>query len=213
MRKLQVITINDIDKEVFFNSYKSNLFELEDHKYFFTSRFTNHKEEIDFKYIEINLEDEKIANLLYKFLVQVCYESVEEANKLSEEPMGHVMPDKTFESIIFSKITKYSYDQGNKDIFDFIGEIFISLLMNHVLSNGNKRTATMFLKLSLKHLGYYFKWTSDFYMKADVHNDQIQTFASNLSTKNSCAKIEKTKEEIFKWIKENVMIDMRLENE
>ena len=211
MKKLRVYVTSNVDKKEFFEKYKFSHLKSEEDKYYFYSNFTG-KEEIEFECVKISVPD--LAEDISVLLTELYDVAKIEAQSLSEEPVGDFVEGNSVKILIDSVIMKACYANEEIEIFELLSEIFIRMLMGHVLTNGNKRSATMFLKLSLKIFGYYLKWTSHYYMHEGVHKDKIENFVANMESNNSKETIKKTEQEIRDWVKYNVMFDLgRIENE
>ncbi|MDE7221703.1 MAG: type II toxin-antitoxin system death-on-curing family toxin, partial [Ureaplasma sp.] len=64
------------------------------------------------------------------------------------------------ENLIFRKITNICNGYINYGIIEFINDIFISIITEHKLENGNKRMAQAVLQILLRNFGYYFKYSN-----------------------------------------------------
>ena len=78
-------------------------------------------------------------------------------------------------------------------------------MMNHYLTNGNKRLALTFLKGLLWQFGYYLKWTDGMYKNYLIHKLVIEDFVKDLEDKNDEERKD-VKKQIKKWIMQNVII-------
>ena len=130
---------------------------------------------------------------------------MKEAKKITNEPIGEIIkenhPSRAFHSVIY----KYIHLEKEKNIFQFCGDLFISLLSKHTLWNGNKRTSIVFIKTLLEVFGYYFKWTSGFYKDYKKHEDKIVNFIKCLKEPNQ-KNVEKCKKNIYNWVEKNSFI-------
>lgn len=206
MKKFKVVVWGKVDKEKYFKRWKSSLFSVEDHKIYFSSKFEP-KVEAE---VEIwSLSKDSLNNSFLEMLINIYENSRLQAKELSIEPVDGYRERMSAEGPISSILMKYSYkDEGESTIFEFVRDLFVRMLMGHVLINGNKRTATVFLKTLLESFGYYFKWTEGFYKDYSKHKDKIEYFASELEHKgtyneNSHKDINK---EILEWVESNALI-------
>ena len=79
--------------------------------------------------------------------------------------------------------------------------------MGHALLNGNKRIALMFLKGFLWEFGYYLKWTKGMWQNYSKYKTQVEIFVKKLE-KKSGNNYEKTRLQIYEWIKQNTIIGL-----
>lgn len=179
--------------------YFSNTIE----SFVFKSKIEGSEEKIQVHYDIVEF-DEELSIVLYRLLES----ALDEARKLSTENMGREITKGSLNGIICSKINKFSYFTNDEfDLFDFVSELFISILMGHKLSNGNKRLSIVFLKVVLWHFGYYLKFTQGFQKDYTIHKTFIEEFVRNLENKEE-NDVEAYKATVKKWILENVIIGL-----
>ncbi|WP_127942577.1 MULTISPECIES: type II toxin-antitoxin system death-on-curing family toxin [unclassified Mycoplasma] len=109
---------------------------------------------------------------------------------------------------IHSIIMKWHYNQENWDIFDFVTDLFVRILMGHFFHNGNKRVSIVFLSTVLWNLGYYLKWTSDEkYIYERTYENDLKGFIQELESKENADKNWKIViGKIKTWIYRNIVI-------
>ncbi len=109
-----------------------------------------------------SIKDIEYNDSFKECLNEVLIKAHEKAEEFSKVNMGTLTPvrkDKILKSIeqTFNYFTyNPNYEYG---IFTICAKIFSDILMNHYLTNGNKRLAIVFIKELLWELGYYFKFT------------------------------------------------------
>ena len=183
-----------------------------DGKYYFHSHF-GYIQEVK---IEINHWDlQNVKEKDYQLLSNLYLESIRKAEEINRKaPIGAFVPGLSEKGPIYSVITKYSYQKNNQSIFDVCAELFMRLLMAHLLTNGNKRVALVFLKLLLCNLGYYLKWTEGFIKNYSKHKEKVKVFTEKLTSKqNPDSDIyQKIKTEVSSWIQDSVLIGLYWKN-
>ena len=205
MKKIVITTLGSVKFK--FNQYLPSLFVHKDNQWYFVSKYTG-MEEVEIALNNIEYKEfykEEATN----FFVELFHISMEEAQTISKEPVGPIKIRGGEYDLLFSFLQKYSYNDNSENLFfEFARDIFIRVLTGHILGNGNKRTAVVFLKYVLKTFGFYFKWTESNYKNYSVYEDIIENFIKRLHSTNSVTEIENTREEVLNWIKGNTLVDL-----
>ncbi|MGL5630710.1 MAG: type II toxin-antitoxin system death-on-curing family toxin [Mycoplasmoidaceae bacterium] len=197
---------SDDPEHIFNNQNKNSLLSFINNKYYFDSKI-NGKKEVDFKlfYLEYN---ERTIDYLTSL-----YENVfDNARNLSDEPMESESDSKKkLNSVIISVFFNYfrSKKIKNISIFDIFAEIFIKLLQNHILKNGNKRFSLSYLIFILRIFGYHFKWSWGKNKDYKKYEKFVEEYVIKLQTiNNKKPNVDKIMNEIKNWIIKNVVVKL-----
>jgi len=180
------------------------IYKEDEKKYYFNSHYNSVSEEILMDSFIFKFDTEETFKESYKVLENIINSSFEMAETLSEEPL-----EKNKESyprikgIMNNLIFKYSY-KDDPDLFDFCSELFIKLLMDHPLINGNKRFALSYLINLLRYFGFHFWFSKGFLKDYKHYENKIINFIEKLSSSES-DNPNKIKE-ISNWIEDYCVI-------
>jgi death-on-curing family protein len=105
--------------------------------------------------VELN---ENLANQIAKLI----YDSHKKVHLIStsnpkEEQDYSIQFKGKIEIVVESLVNKYSYDDNNKGILEFISILLIRIARAHAWHNGNKRTAIISIHKILESFGYFIK--------------------------------------------------------
>ena len=188
---------NNTPKHIFKNK-KSSLYRIANDKYYFNSHY--HEE------IEIIIEPRELVfnKDLCNILKYILKQAKSDIYKLSKSGTGDEKIPGHMYSCIYSEIKKSIHNKPYS-IFEFIGNIFIKILMFHYLWNGNKRMSLLFLIYSLNYLGYYFMYTKGIYENYNWHEKKLELIVKDLIDNKSNNKIIS---EIIDWIEGNSLLSV-----
>lgn len=106
---------------------------------------------VNFAKLTFNIERIK---LICDKLVDKAYLSI---NEMSTEIVDKQNGDQIV-ALLVRKMNNFDYLE-KKHIIDFFNDIFLDILTEHKLINGNKRMAFAILEILLANSGFYFKYT------------------------------------------------------
>lgn len=127
---------------------------------------------------------------------------LDNTNKISEVILGTF---NKYSSIHFSEFLTPEFIKTKNmfNIIDLVNEIFVNLLLDHILINGNKRLALTILSRILYVFGFYLKYSNYQDENFFIFMDEIEEIIKIHQEKQD---IEKTKEKSKKFIMDNIFI-------
>ncbi|QNM93524.1 type II toxin-antitoxin system death-on-curing family toxin [Mycoplasma sp. Pen4] len=172
----------------FVNIYKSSLinFNSETCNWEFHSKFYQ-PAEILFKIHSIQFNEMKnVENYIKKSfednIIPKAFAAAKAVKAISKDPndFQYVDPNAKIIDKVKQVVNIYSYKE-QWSVFDFVTDIFISVLNSHLLKNGNKRFSFSLLKVMLFDFGFYFKWSSN------VKNSSfLEEYNKNIENEIAC---------------------------
>lgn len=145
---------------------------------------------VNFVELTFNIESIEQIELTCNNLVNDAYSLIDKTHEdVDKQNRGQIV------ALLVRKINNFDY-LDKKYIIDFFNDIFLDILTEHKLINGNKRMAYAVLRVLLSRSGFYLKYT------------QIRG-RENLK-KNSEANIKKIKDMLEKY-EEDESLTSRLE--
>ena len=176
---------------------------------------TKDKVNIVFSRLDLNIHDN---DFLKKFVYEIIDSAYDDAKILSNtEPIDTQKTDVIF-GIIVSVFNNYFsyYDISPEingidthDIIDLANEIFIKILLNHPLNNGNKRMATCLLFNLMYCFGFCFKWFKGLRTDWEMFETNVIKLIEYKTKTND---YEGTKKPGKNFILENIMIALNFIN-
>ena len=180
----------DNSNKIFFEENKNSLFWFWDGRFFFDSKYKSQEE------IVVQAQYIKFDEILYKKLVIIKSIAIEKSAELSKEEIGYEITKGSLDGLIYSQVEKASYENP-RSVFYFCANLFVKILMEHKLNNGNKRLALLFLIATLRNFGYHLNWSRGIRQNYKFYKSKIENFVEKLEKGYN----EYELREIEDWIK------------
>lgn len=172
--------------------------------------------EVFFKKLNLDKVDiEKFSNYLvdnaYDFIDISFSKIIEYSNECMDK-----MRRNEIVSLIQRKLSFFEYLE-HKSIFHFINDIFVDILTEHKLCNGNKIMAFAIMLRLLESCGFYFKYSKPSDSKVLISKykeniNYIKQLLSDYGNDNSASRLDALKSQTYKFIEENVIVSYKFFN-
>lgn len=119
-------------------------------------------------------------------------------------------------ALLVRKINNFDY-LNKKHIIDFCNDIFLDILTEHKLINGNKRMAYAILRVLLSWSGFYLKYTQisrreNLKKNSEANIKKIKNMLKKYEKdKNLASRLETLRLKTKKFIEDNIIISCLLD--
>lgn len=172
--------------------------------------YSEHKVKVNFLQFNFNDRELKIMSIL---IVKEAYRLIDNSfNKSIEYCDESIDKDKEDEIIgLLQRKMMFMQYLPKQNLVYFLNDIFVDIITEHKLRNGNKRMGFAVLLTFLNYSGFYFKYTNignkpSLSKYNELNIEKIKQMLSEYETSNDPDRLEKLKEKTQKFIEENIIV-------
>lgn len=160
------------------------------------------------KFVELTFNIESIE-LTCNDLVNDAYSLIDETH----EDVDNQNRDQII-ALLVRKMNNFDY-LNKKHIIDFFNDIFLDILTEHKLINGNKRMAYAVLRVLLSWSGFYLKYTQisereNLKKNSEANIKKIKDILEEYAKDQSSSRVETLRLKTKKFIENNIIISCLL---
>ena len=159
---------------------------------------------VKFVKLTFNIESIEQIELTCNNLVNDAYSLIDETH----EDVDNQNRDQIV-ALLVRKINNFDY-LDKKYIIDFFNDIFVDILTEHKLINGNKRMAYAVLRVLLSRSGFYLKYThiskANLKKNSEANIKKIKDMLAEYAKDESSSRLETLRLKTKKFIEDNIII-------
>lgn len=204
--------IHQLVDKYLIGKFKNSLIEITSNSYCqedascicnFNFEFKTHSVKVKFVKLTFNIESikatcDKLVKDAYS-LIDATHEGLDKQNR------------DQIVALLVGKMNKFYY-LDKKHIIDFFNDIFVDILTEHKLINGNKRMAYAVLQVLLSRSGFYLKYTQidkkdNLKKNSETNIKKIKDMLAEYEKDQSLdSKLERLRLKTKKFIEDNIII-------
>lgn len=166
---------------------------------------------VNFVELTFNIESIESIEVTCNDLVNDAYSLIDETHEgLDNQNRDQIV------ALLVRKINNFDY-LNKKHIIDFCNDIFLDILTEHKLINGNKRMAYAILRVLLSWSGFYLKYTQisrreNLKKNSEANIKKIKNMLKKYEKdKNLASRLETLRLKTKKFIEDNIIISCLLD--